>query len=233
MRARWYEPVTGRFISRDPVSPDNAQPRTLNSYGYAYANPALVTDPTGLWGGIDDLAAIAGGALVGGAFSIGAQWITTGTVDWGEVAISAATGAVAAEVSLYAGPLAGGAAAGFVGGAARQVYANRGFDNFNTGELAFDTVSGAATGFLGATRGLGGPSPAGRAAFQASPRLGATSTLFSSVRGNKGLLNDNDVVRAGWGFRSGRLQNFRIGIGNPKWTIGKLTFHIHVDFWNP
>ncbi len=44
MRARWYDPGTGRWASRDPVAGD---PATLNGFGYAAANP-LLADP-GLW----------------------------------------------------------------------------------------------------------------------------------------------------------------------------------------
>ncbi len=48
MRARWYDPVTGRFLSRDPATPSFADPDTLNAYGYAASNPGLVLDPTGM-----------------------------------------------------------------------------------------------------------------------------------------------------------------------------------------
>lgn len=45
--AREYDPVTGRFISPDPVvNPDN--PQQINGYSYAENNPATSSDPTGL-----------------------------------------------------------------------------------------------------------------------------------------------------------------------------------------
>jgi RHS repeat-associated protein len=48
MRARWYDPGAGRWMSRDPVRGDPVQPASLNVYLYANANPAYFSDPTGL-----------------------------------------------------------------------------------------------------------------------------------------------------------------------------------------
>jgi RHS repeat-associated protein len=48
MRARWYDAATGRFWTRDPVNGDPATPLSVNSYAYAYANPVLLSDPSGL-----------------------------------------------------------------------------------------------------------------------------------------------------------------------------------------
>lgn len=45
--ARAYDPVTGQFISPDPVL-DTSNPQDLNPYGYAQANPVTGSDPTGL-----------------------------------------------------------------------------------------------------------------------------------------------------------------------------------------
>ena len=48
MRARWYDAASGRFMSRDLFDGLAAAPRTLNAFGYGGANPALMTDPSGL-----------------------------------------------------------------------------------------------------------------------------------------------------------------------------------------
>jgi RHS repeat-associated protein len=48
MRARWYDPSLGRFVSRDPATPELASPRSLNAFYYAWANPLLVTDASGM-----------------------------------------------------------------------------------------------------------------------------------------------------------------------------------------
>ena len=47
MRAREYDPRTGRFTSRDPVKPVTDMPETLNPYSFAANNPAIYRDTTG------------------------------------------------------------------------------------------------------------------------------------------------------------------------------------------
>ena len=46
LRARYYDGITGRFISRDPVR--NPRPRAVNPYQYALGDPVDFSDPTGL-----------------------------------------------------------------------------------------------------------------------------------------------------------------------------------------
>ena len=47
LRARTYDPETGRFLQADPVLGTPAQPRTLHNYAYAFNNPVNYTDPSG------------------------------------------------------------------------------------------------------------------------------------------------------------------------------------------
>jgi hypothetical protein len=47
LRARQYDPDTGRFISLDPVLGSLSVPQTLNRYSYVVNNPLKYTDPTG------------------------------------------------------------------------------------------------------------------------------------------------------------------------------------------
>jgi RHS repeat-associated protein len=47
LRARYYQPETGRFITRDPWTGDYDRPATLHLYGYARSNPVNVVDPSG------------------------------------------------------------------------------------------------------------------------------------------------------------------------------------------
>ncbi|MEM8960783.1 MAG: RHS repeat-associated core domain-containing protein, partial [Acidobacteriota bacterium] len=49
VRAREYDPRTGRFASRDPIEPDLQRPETLHPYSFAASNPHLYADPTGLF----------------------------------------------------------------------------------------------------------------------------------------------------------------------------------------
>ena len=44
MRARYYDPVTGEFISRDPAAPSTREP-----YAYVGDSPQNSSDPSGLY----------------------------------------------------------------------------------------------------------------------------------------------------------------------------------------
>ena len=48
-RARYYDPLLGRFISADPLVPEPGNPQALNRYAYVYNNPLRYTDPSGHW----------------------------------------------------------------------------------------------------------------------------------------------------------------------------------------
>ncbi len=47
MRVRYYDAVSGRFLSREPIWPVLSDPRNLNPYQYALNNPILYSDPNG------------------------------------------------------------------------------------------------------------------------------------------------------------------------------------------
>ncbi|MGE3793864.1 MAG: RHS repeat-associated core domain-containing protein [Dehalococcoidia bacterium] len=66
LRARYYDPALGRFISRDPLLFDQR-------YAYAGSNPLLLVDPSGLCGWTEpwNCPDNAGGALLNGAQAVG------------------------------------------------------------------------------------------------------------------------------------------------------------------
>ncbi|MEJ7764831.1 MAG: RHS repeat-associated core domain-containing protein, partial [Acidimicrobiales bacterium] len=94
LRARWYDPATAQFMSRDPLLEVSGQP-----YAYAANDPVNRTDPTGE---LPLLAAMAVGALVGGATDLGLQMLGNAfrgcglldNINWGQVAVGAALGAI-------------------------------------------------------------------------------------------------------------------------------------------
>jgi RHS repeat-associated protein len=47
LNARYYAPSVARFIQRDTVFGDEANPASLNRYAYAFNNPMVYTDPSG------------------------------------------------------------------------------------------------------------------------------------------------------------------------------------------
>jgi RHS repeat-associated protein len=47
LRARSYDPTTGRFTSRDPLSGSVENPGTQNGYNYANNDPVNLSDPSG------------------------------------------------------------------------------------------------------------------------------------------------------------------------------------------
>jgi RHS repeat-associated protein len=47
LRARYYNPATGRFLSRDPLDGKAIDPKTLHKYLYAGGDPINKIDPTG------------------------------------------------------------------------------------------------------------------------------------------------------------------------------------------
>ncbi|TAE40439.1 MAG: DUF4114 domain-containing protein [Oscillatoriales cyanobacterium] len=86
MRARYYDPSLGRFISKDAFSGFLSDPYSQHDYQYAHANPVRFTDPTGYFtmgdimgtlSGVSALAAISGvgfgGGYIGGAAAGGAS----------------------------------------------------------------------------------------------------------------------------------------------------------------
>ena len=48
MKARYYDPMIGRFYSNDPIGFDTSHPMMFNRYAYANNNPYRFSDPTGM-----------------------------------------------------------------------------------------------------------------------------------------------------------------------------------------
>ena len=73
LRARYYDPQVGRFVSADAVPPIPILPQTINRYPYAGNNPVMLTDSSGKL--LGTVIIIGGGAVV--VYKVG-QWV----VDW-------------------------------------------------------------------------------------------------------------------------------------------------------
>jgi len=193
MRARYYDPEVGRFISEDPIGFEGG----INLYAYASNNPILLIDPSGL------IAPNIAAALIGGG--IGA---TTGAIStvmsnpnwtWQDVARGAATGGTFGALtgftfggSILANTAVGAAtgAAGDVAGQAISNYANSRpmFSNLDTDSIGFSAMSGALGGGIGTSL-----SKIGATAAQAT--LGSSSIAAGAELGWRNQLYGNGCSR--------------------------------------
>lgn len=138
LRARYYDPATAQFLTRDPIESLTRQP-----YSYADDNPVNETDPLGLCGHWYDLACQVGSAAttVGSGIATGATWAynhpaTVGLVLGGAALAATGVGAIA-DAGIAAGVGAGeGLAAGAAeasGVAAADVSVEAGSNAWATG----------------------------------------------------------------------------------------------------
>jgi len=96
LKARYYSPELGRFLTKDTVKGINDDPRTLNLYTYAEGNPVMNTDPDGHW--IVFVASAALGAYDGYKF---AQ--SRGYKGWGMAGAIAGGAALGVATSVLGG----------------------------------------------------------------------------------------------------------------------------------
>ena len=82
LRARYYDPSTGRFISRDSYAGKLNDPLSLNLYTYCANNPIYYSDPTGHIAGVDD-AIIAGAFIAASIVSLAATTLSQPAVQEG------------------------------------------------------------------------------------------------------------------------------------------------------
>ena len=68
LRARYYNPSTGRFISRDSYAGSVSDPLSLDLYTYCHNNPVIGTDPSGH--ALRLLIGAAVGALISGGITL-------------------------------------------------------------------------------------------------------------------------------------------------------------------
>ncbi len=71
LRARYYDPSTGRFPTMDTYQGRIHEPQTLHKYLYVHADPVNLIDPSGMFSIGSQMMAISVGAVLGG-LSIGA-----------------------------------------------------------------------------------------------------------------------------------------------------------------
>jgi len=156
--ARYYASTMGRWLSPDwsekPTAvpyADFTNPQSLNLYQYEGNNPLAKADKDGhCWPVCTVLAGAAVGALTGGAIEAGAEYFTTGKVNWNKVGNAAVAGLVTGAIVGAAGPEAGLAAKaviGAVGGVAGGAF-ERTVNGEKAGDvkaIAIDAAAGAVS----------------------------------------------------------------------------------------
>jgi RHS repeat-associated protein len=169
--ARWYDPVSGQFVSPDSVQ-GNAQ--GMDPYAYVEGNPETRTDPTGHWGWF----------AVGMAITVAALAVVTVATCGVDVPILLAAGA---------GAVAAGGIAGLVWGGVTTVAQAAQGDTSESLSDAMDTVGedmivgeiGGALAFgaslipfgaLGAATTLTGNAASAGLSYMLSGIIGGTAT---------------------------------------------------------
>ena len=97
LRARYYDPGAGRFLTRDSFAGYAVLPQSQNPYVYALNNPIRYTDPSGhcidpVTGAACGFVIAAGANLIYQLYQNGGKWEC---VDWGQVLLWGGVGAVA------------------------------------------------------------------------------------------------------------------------------------------
>ena len=160
LRARYYDPTIGRFISRDSVTGENTDPLSLNLYTYCHNNPIIGTDPSGH--ALHLLIGAAVGALISGGITLvseikekGIKGLDMDTVK--NVAISSVGGAIGGALAASGVGLAGqiiGNAAISAGSNLAECAINK--HPVDTKSLLIDTAAGAIGGLIGGSGAKGG-----------------------------------------------------------------------------
>lgn len=155
LQTRYYDPEVGRFINADIYVSTGQSVLGNNMYLYCGNNPVTRADDEG------DFWNIVVGAVVGAVFSVAAQVINNAIqgenlLDGvGTAALTgAASGALAASGVGLVVSVVGNAAISMAGNAANQVIRNKGFDNFDVGDMLIDGAIGAVSGRVGG-KGMG------------------------------------------------------------------------------
>ncbi len=163
LRARYYDPAIGRFLSRDPLPGAMWDPGSQNAYAYAGNNPVTRADPTGMCFIIGCILIIAAAALLGGVASEVAQAMSGREINPVVTAIAAVAAGASAGIGLAATAATGGILltdtlinAG--AGAALGVDANAAINAVNGNPLDQDGLEAGAFGaaFNGVGSAVGG-----------------------------------------------------------------------------
>ena len=213
MNGRMYDSVLGRFLSPDNYVQAADFSQSFNRYSYCINNPLKYTDPSGQYFFWDDVSVM----FIGGAIN----WAMNGFRFDSKGLGYFVSGAAAAEVTYYAGPVAGGAVLGSGNDLTNQIY-NNGIENIDVGQTIFAGVMGSATAYYGGQiTGFVSPYVSGLTSKIASPVIqravtqGITNAASGFALGTGvSLLNGNDFQTALGDGGNGALLGAGLGLMN-------------------
>ena len=153
LQSRYYDPQICRFINTDTTGILEAKGDLYDKNLFAYCdnNPVARVDYGGEFWHI--VAGAVVGGLIEGVLSAVSQKMETGSINWGIVGVSVASGAITGapgSTGLKLGAMVAiNAGVSMAENTAEQVIENKGFDNFSIGKVALNGVVGAVSGATG------------------------------------------------------------------------------------
>ena len=164
LQSRYYNPEWGRFINADGYTSTGQGTLGNNMFAYCGNNPVIREDEGGKFWNVVIGAVV--GAVVNATTTAIDSYITTGSVDWGKVGISAAVGAVSGGIAatglgvIAQAAISAGAAA--IGSVATDLYERD--KNPNAGDITWGEVGDIAVRAVGSAAISFGASVFGTAA---------------------------------------------------------------------
>lgn len=144
----------GRFINADDY-PSTGQGLTGNNmFAYCGNDPVNRNDESGTLWGIATLASAVVGGLFSGLADAAMQYVTTGTVDWGQTAIATVSGAISGACAMIPGGkvtttlISGGINAALSAGSYALNQVRKG-EKIETSDLLMNAGVGFASGVAG------------------------------------------------------------------------------------
>lgn len=149
LRARYYDPTIGRFISRDSYAGKNEDPLSLNLYTYCQNNPIIGIDPSGHFGIIATM-------LIGAAIGVASTYVSDVIGNIADGKQGADIFKPTSSIGTYIGSAASGAipGSGIVSMVARPLVSTAvkygvdcgiGDDKFKVSDAAMDLAIGLAS----------------------------------------------------------------------------------------
>lgn len=142
---RYYDPGVGGYLHLDPIGFKGG---SVNKYSYSHRNPIVISDNTGLIGGVDDAVFVVGGALIGLVGQALEDAMTGQLSDFSDYLASGIGGGIQGGTTQYLTPAVAGALGASATNLLKQYFNNLkgkqcGYDAIT---LSIDVATGGALG---------------------------------------------------------------------------------------